>query len=777
MKVVLLAVLLDVVAASAVERNEIADAARRIAAEGIVLLENRDGALPLKAGEQVVLLGVPSYRCIRMGWGSGDMMDHAPVQYDQGLKKAGVRLDADFAKLYGDFVNDPVRRTNVFDRVNLDWGRWTSRFDEPDVSDARFAELAHGKRAEKCIVTIGRGAGESEDLKDIRGSFRLHPQEERLLRLACANFDTVIVLLNGPGVMDVSFMETYPVKALVFTSYLGEVSGDAVADVVTGRVCPSGKTVDTWAKRYRYYPTTDCFGTLDIPYDEWCPTYGLFAGDVEQVRYPFGFGLSYTKFGYGKGRVEPTGAGWTVTVAVTNVGGVAGAEVVQAYIDRAELRSTSKSLCAFAKTRVLQPGESEEVRLAFDREDIARFSHIGDTTNGEAVWQISKGFYSVFAGGSVTGAVFVGALEVKADVIVQNVKRRFDGEDRTVPRAELVKKSEGFVTFDDVVAGKATLEDLVAQFTDEELIAAVNGRILDGEGYAVDGGTGVGGSKQGAVDCEAGEFWSSEKYRIPAVTIADGPSGVRLGNFNDPKEKYNSVCAKMFAWPCATALAQSWNLAAAETMARLVVEDMKTAGIDCWLSPGVNIHRNPLCGRNFEYFSEDPLLSGLMGAAVIRGVQLKADGTPSGRIATVKHFCANNQEFCRGEANSLMLSEKAFREIYLKPFEIAVTRGRPLAVMSSYNKVNDDYAATTYDLLTGVLRDEWGFDGLVMTDWWNAADKVRHPSAGNDVVMPGFRSYYDEMLAALKDGRMKRADVQHAAVNVLKAALLKVSSK
>lgn len=749
--------------------------ARKAAADGIVLLENKESALPLKAGEEIVLAGVTSYYNIRMGWGSGDMMLCNTVQYDVGLERAGVKLDPDFAKLYRDFINDPVRKTNAYERINLDWDKWTTRFEEPDLFGDKFSAFAKGKRAKKCIVTIGRGAGESADLQDAYGSFRLHWQEDMLLKAACENFDTVIVLLNCPGVMDTSFMERYPIKALVFTGYLGEVAGDAVADILTGKVNPSGKTVDTWAKRYRFYPTTDCFGTLDIPYDEWCPNYGLFTGDMEMVRYPFGYGLSYTTFGYSDGRLVSDGDGWKVTIKVTNTGKTAGAEVLQAYIDRSEVRSTSRSLCAFAKTRTLGPGESETVSLAFAPRDVARFFHVGDTTNGEAVWQVSKGFYRVFVGNSAKSTAFTDVIEVKSDIVVQKVKRRFDGQDNAIPRKELVKKAEGFVKLADVVAKKATLEDLVAQFTDEELVAMINGRILDGEGYAVDGGTGVGGMKKGTVECEGGEFWSSEKYGIPAVTCADGPSGVRLGNFNDPVTNYNPICGKMFAWPCGTILAQGWDIAAAEKFGRMIAEDMKDSKIDIWLAPGVNIHRNPLCGRNFEYFSEDPLLAGLMGAYVVRGVQTLADGTPSGCIATVKHFCANNQEFCRGEANSIMMSEKAFREIYLKPFEIAVRVGKPLAIMSSYNKVNDEYCATTYDIMTGVLREEWGFDGLVMTDWWNSADKTRHPAAGNDVVMPGVRGYYNSMLAALKDGRMKRADAQHAAVNVLKSALLKFS--
>ena len=746
--ILLLSALLGVGPVSAAERSEVSACARRIASEGVVLLENKAGALPLKADEPVVLAGVAGYRCFRMGWGSGDMPGRPPVEYDRGLEKAGVRLDADFAKLYRAFVGDPSR-ADVYDRVNRDPRSRTGRFDEPEISETAFAELAEGKRARKCVVAIGRRAGESEDLGDVRGGFRLHLQEERLLRLACAHFDTVIVLLNAPGVMDVSFMDRYPVKALVFTSYLGEVSGDAVADVLTGRVSPSGKTVDTWAKAYRFYPTTDCFGTLDVPYNEWCPTYGLFADDLEQVRYPFGFGLSYTTFAFGPGRLEKGDGGWKVTVPVTNSGRAAGAEVVQAYVDRSEQRSSSRSLCAFARTKVLRPGESEEVALSFDRRDIARFFHTGDTTSGEAVWQVSKGYYTVFAGNSATGAVAVGVFEIRDDVVVQKVRERFDGEDHAQPRSELEKKAEGLVTFGDVVARKATLDDLVAQFTDEELVAVINGRLFE--------------DPSGPIAREEDDCWSGEKYGIPSVAVAYGSSGVRRRDGAD---------GAAFAWPCATALAQTWDLAAAEAMGRWIAEDMKTASVDCWLAPGVNIHRNPLCGRNFERFSEDPLLAGRMGAAVIRGVQLKADGTPSGRLAALRHFCADNQEFCRDEVNSLMLSEKSFREIYLKPFEIAVSCGKPLVVVTGRNRINDEYAATNHDLLTGVLREEWWFDGLVMSASGGAADRLRRPSAGSDAAFPFDRGSCAAMLAALGDGRLKRADVQRAAVNALKAALV-----
>jgi beta-glucosidase len=393
--------------------------------------------------------------------------------------------------------------------------------------------------------------------------------------------------------------------------------------------------------------------------------------------------------------------------------------------------------------------------------DIANYN--GD----EARWEIWGGEILVSDGGSHDDRIAVMAMDdLDEPIVVQKVTNRFRGKSAAPARKELAKPS-AFVKMDDVLAGKATVEDLVAQFTDEELAAVVNGRIFDGEGYAVDGGTGVGGVKKGRVDCEAGETWSSEKYGFGAITMADGPSGVRLGNFGDPREKYNANASAVVSWPCATALAQGWDVAAAERFGRAVASEMALVDIDCWLAPGVNIHRNPLCGRNFEYFSEDPLVAGLMGAAVVKGVQTNTDGTPSGRSATVKHFAVNNQEFERGYENNIV-DEKTLREIYLKPFEIVVRKAHPNMVMSSYSRLNGDYCATTYDLMTGVLREEWGFDGFVMTDWWNSADKLRHAEAGNDLVMPGVRGEYAALVAALKDGKVRRADVQHAAANILK---------
>lgn len=746
--------------------------AERLATEGIVLLKNDASALPLQSGQEVVLLGLPSYFPHRMGWGSGDMLAHEPVSYDKGLEAAGIRLEPTFAAFYRNELAKRLARGD-YDRLNRDWAKWTSRFDEPAFGKDRsfekgFLNFAAGVDPSlTCLVTIGRNSGEAQDLQEAPGSFRLHPEERQLLRAACTYFDKVVVLLNTCGVVDTSFIDELPVKGLVYTSLLGESSGKAVANVLAGRVSPSGKTVDTWAKRYRDYPTTDCFATMEVPYREGSFVgYRHFDNRAIEPRYPFGFGLSYTTFERTPGKATVAGGRVTIPVTVRNTGSHIGAEVMQVYLAR-DGRETRvepvKSLVAFGKTKNLDPSESETLSLAFNFADAAIFDE------ASASWVLPAGRYRVLCGTSSAAADLteVAAYDLKRTV-VSKVANRFrpNAVQPHEPVPELPPSPfDATLMLQDVLAGTASLENLVAQMSDEELVSIVNGRIF-GHGLSMIGGTGVGGVKSGRVPCEAGEFWSSERFGIPALTCADGPSGVRLANFNDPASKYNPIAARLVSWPCATALAQGWNVQAAETFGRMIAEEMAEADIDGWLAPGVNIHRNPLCGRNFEYFSEDPLVAGRMGAAVVRGVQTRADGTPSGRYATVKHFCTNNQEFHRDQELNLV-NEKALREIYLKPFEIAVRESQPLAIMTSYNKLNGQFCSANEDLLTHVLREEWGFKGIVMTDWWTAADKCLHPAAGNDVAMPGVASEWDDLLDGVKSGKVGRGELQRSAVRIL----------
>lgn len=791
-------------------RECVRDFARFAAASGIVLLKNEGQVLPLAKGEEVALLGVTSYYCHRMGWGSGDMMKHVPVQYSEGLEQAGIRLFRPMVELFN-------RKPKDYDRINKDWWKWTSRFDEPlaGVTDEGFAKLCGASRSMKCLVTIGRNSGESADIPPGPGGWMLHGQEERLLKLACANFDDVIVLLNVAGPIDTSWLDKYPVKGVVLTSLLGEVSGLAVADVLTGSVNPSGKLAATWARRYRDYPTTDCFGTMEVPFNE-----GIYVGyryfdsfDVEP-RFPFGYGLSYTTF-----KIEPTGISQnadrpqciTVTTRVSNVGSLDGRLVGQCYVSTpdGENEKPYQSLASFFNIP-LKAGQSVEKCLDVPLDSLASYSE------RSASWVLDAGEYVVRVGDSSRNTSVAGVFVIPEPVVLEKCANRcvppkgdldlISPKNRRRPLEEPAVRSAGRlvvstaalksvdhsadypqaeeltskgrpIAWKDVKEGGRTVEDFVAQLDDVELASVVNGALMDEVGAGVEGGTGVGGSYAGAVSCEASETWSSKKYGVPPMTCADGPSGIRLGNFNDPESKYNPICAQMFHWPCATALAQTWKPEILGYLGWLTRLDMESAGIHGWLAPGLNIQRNPLCGRNFEYFSEDPLIAAVMGGAITEGVESGFDSRKKGGMrthVTIKHFAVNSQEFERGTQNNVV-SERALREIYLRPFELVVKCARPHAVMSSYNKVNGEFAATNSDLLTGILRNEWGFDGVVMTDWWNNADNTRHQKAGNDLIMPGVKEKRDLIARGLADGSINRAEVQRSAVRILK--LVKACTK
>jgi len=749
-----------------VSRAEKVAAARRVAANSIVLLKNEGDLLPLKPGEEVALCGSTSYFCFRMGFGSGDMLSQNPVQYDEGLERAGVKLQPNVAKYYRAHRDELLKIDAVRNCGRVaDWARSIARIPEADRVRGDWHAMAGEPRDVKAIYTIGRLIGEATDVVEAEGGFRLMYEEENMLETLCAWYTNVIVVLNVPGVIDTSFLDRYPIKAVVLAGYLGETSGDALADVLTGRVNPSGKLVDTWAKRYADYSTTDCFGTSEIDYKE-----GVFVGyrhfDTRAVepRWPFGFGLSYAKFEITPGESKVEGTLLTLPVKVTNTGKCAGAEVVQVYLasPSVHLPQPAKKLVAFHRTPVIPRGGSYEHTFRIELKDSASYCV------KDASWVLEPGTYKFLVGDSSRDLAEAGIWRITEPIVTEKVANRFGEKIEYPVRKPLVKGRTG-LKLADVKAGKASVEEFVAQLDEKELVTIVNGRIFD-DGKFLGSGGGIGGTNQGRVSGEAGEFWSSEKYGLPSVNCADGPSGVRLAGQGTDPEKHTPLAKRMVSWPCATAVAQSWDVEAAETFGRLIADDMAVADIDGWLAPGVNIHRNPLCGRNFEYFSEDPYLAGKLGAAVIRGVQTKADGTPSGRFATIKHFATNNQEFNRAyEMNRV--EERALREIYLKPFEIAIKEAKPLAVMSSYNQLNGTFAAEHPDLLTRVLRGEWGFEGLVMTDWNGAGDMNRHPAAGNDVIMPGRADQRQWMYEAIADGRVKVADLQACAVNVVKMAL------
>ncbi|MBQ9703928.1 MAG: glycoside hydrolase family 3 protein [Clostridia bacterium] len=777
-------------------RQEKLDYARRAAADGMVLLKNDNGTLPISLDSKIALFGTTSYRGFRMGWGSGDMMAQRTVQIFEGLKAAGYSVNAEIEKIALDWVD---AHAEEYKGYNREWNKWVYRFNEFDISDDDIANAA--KVSDVAVITIGRCSGEADDLKNEEGFHKLHKEELDLIKRVSSVFSKVVLLLNVCGVIDLTPIEALNIDSIVDVSLCGEQLGNSVADIVSGKVNPSGRLSTTWAKKYEDYPTREGIDTLVVPYNE-----GIYVGyryfDTFGVepRYPFGYGLSYTDFAMKSYDPQIEGPIVDFCVEVENTGKVAGREVVQCYISAPDgkMEKAYQELCAYVKTDVIKPGEKEEVVVSFDLTEMACYCEKC------AKYVLEPGKYVVRVGNSSRNTKVAFIINVEKLVVCSVVSNRlvpeegtlnllskkdatpytYDGEAEEIANAqvleldcdsvepvicekyednmpkELVAKNDGkLYTLEDVENNICDIEDVVAQFSDEELSYMLNGVIYSGS----DANANV-GSMSSKVRGAAGEMWTSDKYKIPTNACADGPSGVRLAMFNTPESDDSDIAKEVVSYPSGTCLANSWDRDAAYMLGVCVRDDLEYTDIEGWLAPGVNIHRNPLNGRNFEYMSEDPLLAGNIGAYITIGVQYDEDGEPTGRYVTIKHFACNNIEYERGLSDS-RASERALREIYLKPFQITVTTSAPLAVMTAYNKINGEFAATNFDLLNGILRGEWGYDGMVMTDWNNAAVPKRHAIAGNDLIMPG--CHRSKILDGLKDGTLPRADAQACAVRIL----------
>lgn len=777
-------------------RQEKLDYARRAAADGMVLLKNDNGTLPISHDSKIALFGTTSYRGFRMGWGSGDMMAQRTVQIFEGLKAAGYSVNAEIEKIALDWVD---AHAEEYKGYNREWNKWVYRFNEFDISDDDIANAA--KVSDVAVITIGRCSGEADDLKNEEGFHKLHKEELDLIKRVSSVFSKVVLLLNVCGVIDLTPIEALNIDSIVDVSLCGEQLGNSVADIVSGKVNPSGRLSTTWAKKYEDYPTREGIDTLVVPYNE-----GIYVGyryfDTFGVepRYPFGYGLSYTDFAMKSYDPQIEGPIVDFCVEVENTGKVAGREVVQCYISAPDgkMEKAYQELCAYVKTDVIKPGEKEEVVVSFDLTEMACYCEKC------AKYVLEPGKYVVRVGNSSRNTKVAFIINVEKLVVCSVVSNRlvpeegtlnllskkdatpytYDGEAEEIANAqvleldcdsvepvicekyednmpkELVAKNDGkLYTLEDVENNICDIEDVVAQFSDEELSYMLNGVIYSGS----DANANV-GSMSSKVRGAAGEMWTSDKYKIPTNACADGPSGVRLAMFNTPESDDSDIAKEVVSYPSGTCLANSWDRDAAYMLGVCVRDDLEYTDIEGWLAPGVNIHRNPLNGRNFEYMSEDPLLAGNIGAYITIGVQYDEDGEPTGRYVTIKHFACNNIEYERGLSDS-RASERALREIYLKPFQITVTTSAPLAVMTAYNKINGEFAATNFDLLNGILRGEWGYDGMVMTDWNNAAVPKRHAIAGNDLIMPG--CHRSKILDGLKDGTLPRADAQACAVRIL----------
>ena len=775
-------------------RQEKMNFARRAAADGMVLLKNDNNALPIGKDNEIALFGIASYKCFRLGWGSGDMMAQRQSQINEALIEVGYKLNAEINAINEKWVEE---HSSEYATLNRNWDEWTFRLNEILVDEKSIENAS--KTTKIAIVTLGRCSGEAADLKNEEGFHKLHSEEINLIKNVSKYFEKTILLLNVCGPLDLCAIDDCDVDAIVDASLGGEMFGYAVADIVSGAVTPSGKLSTTWAYKYEDYPTGEGIDTLEVPYNE-----GIYVGyryfDTFNItpRYPFGFGLSYTSFSNEALEVSIDGQVVDITVKVTNTGNYVGREIIQCYLSAPEkkLEKAYQELCAYAKTDELKPGESCELLLSFDITDMASYDE------ESASFILEDGKYYVRVGNSSRNTKVVASIDVAKTVVCAVAKNRlsvkkelnllsskgiasytYDKEAEEKSTAKVLtfdcesvetivygvtennppklfkRKDDKIYKLDNVVNGEITVEEFVAQFSDDELSKMLNGVIYEGSNANANVG-----SMSTKVRGAAGEMWSSEKYGIPVNACADGPAGVRLSIFGTPVSSDSDLAKAVVSYPSGTCVANSWDLESARRLGECVCDDLILTDIEGWLAPGINIHRNPLNGRNFEYLSEDPLIAGKIAAYVTIGVQYDENADLTGKYTTVKHFACNNIEYERGVSDS-QVTERALREIYLKGFKIAVEESQPLAIMTAYNRINGEFASNSYELLTGILRGEWEYEGMVMTDWNTCAVPVKHISAGNDLIMPG--CHRQKILDGLANGDLKREEAQLCAKRLI----------
>ena len=755
--------------------------ARQATAEGCVLLENEGQALPLREGERVAVFGRMAFHYYKSGLGSGGLVN---TRYVVGILDAlkackEIRLDEKLMGIYEDWI-----RENPFDE-GQGWGRvpWCQK--EMEVTDEM---LGCARDNDVSLVIIGRTAGEDQDNNAGPGSYCLTETEEDMIRRVCQASKRTVVVLNVGNIIDMSWVKKYHPQAVLYAWQGGQEGGNGVADVLTGKVCACGKLTDTIAERIEDYPSTENFGD---PFKNYYKEdiyvgyryFETFAKD--KVLYPFGYGLSYTGFGIKAEILKNTEEELTVAAEVVNTGAVKGKEVVQVYakVPQGKLGNPARRLIGFAKTGELKPGEKEEVVIAIPKYDLTSYDDSG-VTGHKSCYVLEEGTYEIFVGSDVRSAESAGCYEEKFRVVEKLQEayapvekfsrmkavlmpdgsyqavteevpvRTVDPQERrkqNLPETLAYTGDKGYKLVD-VLDGKVSMENFVAQIREEDLIA-----MFRGEGMCSPKVT------PGTAAAFGGVTESMKALGIPVGCCADGPSGIRM-----------DCGTKAFSLPNGTALGCTFNTELVGDLYEMTGKELRLNKIDSLLGPGMNIHRNPLNGRNFEYISEDPLLTGRICA-----VQVKAMAK-SGIGSTIKHFCGNNQDVGRSTSDSVM-SERCLREIYLKGFEMAVREGGARSVMTTYGSVNGLWTAGSYDLCTTILRKEWGFEGIVMTDWWAKSNYEGHQAevsvkapmvaAQNDIYMvvsdAKANPEKDDVEEMLHAGKLTLGELQRNVANIL----------
>ena len=777
--------------------------ARRMAAEGMVLLKN-NGALPLSGG-RAALYGAGVRHTSFGGTGSGDTHPRRRVTAEEGFLAGGWTVctglwlddyDERMAAARGRWQREVAGLIRGVPLTRQSEVAWQHPFVPPEGREIAAEDAAEGVGT--AVYVLMRQAGESADRAPEGGSYYISGAELGHLRALKALYPKVVLVINSGAPIDMGFDDELGLDAVLYASQGGMEMGSALFDVLTGLSEPGGRLTDSWAERLADFPPR-FGGEREVEYREgiymgyrWFDSFGI------EPRWPFGFGLGYTTFAIECLGAEAAGTEVRVRAHVTNTGARAGREVAQLYLSApgGALRREYQSLAAFAKTPPLAPGEGCGLTLAFDLREHAAYDE------GRSAFVLEPGDYLLRLGRDSRSTSVAACVHLDGEAVTERCQRlcapRCPLEELAPPERAPGSPPPGVPRLDIAAGGIAALthdysepplyrsarvDAAAAQLSDLELAELITGSTYTPPFHAtVFGSCGRTSAillKKGARDLIMADGPQGlnlkrasqlEPYTLPAIPHAlDGSRAVRLlrgvlGALSSRKTYYQFTTA----WPCASCVAQSWDISLAEEQGRAVSAEMEEYGVDFYLAPAMNLHRQVLCGRNFEYFSEDPLLSGEMAAAVCRGVQSRP-----GRYAVIKHFACNNTETERTRSDS-RLGERALRELYLKGFRIAIRRGGAKALMSSYNLINGVYAPNDRELLTGILRCEWGFEGLVMTDWFATGhDGSRHElccMAGNDLVMPGTPAAVWDICRALRSGRISRLAAEAAARRVLRFA-------
>lgn len=752
--------------------------AAQVVSEGIVMLKNEHQALPLKPHEEIALFGRIQFHYYKSGTGSGGMVNVSKVtNIVDGLQESGIKLNQELLDVYHKWDNE-----NPFD-LGDGWGKepWSQK--EMPLEDSLAACAA--KRCQTAIAVIGRTAGEEQDNSLTEGSFLLSSDEKQMLTTVRRHFSKMIVLLNVGNIIDMNELLEIAPDAILYVWQGGMTGGTGTADVLTGKISPCGKLTDTIAKHVEDYPSAPYFGD---------PVRNFYSEDIyvgyryfetfapDKVLYPFGFGLSYTTFQIKTNDITELSNKWDFIITVTNTGSCSGKEVVQIYCEapQGKLGKPVRVLCGYEKTNTLSPGESQTVTISVSKTQTASYDDSGISGHAHC-FILEEGDYHFYVGTDVRHAKKTYTCTQNGTLVISSHQQALapveaferikpvlstDGYepqmeavplsevDETKRRLENLPKEIPFtgdrgIRLCDVRKGTHTMEEFIAQMTDYDLACVIRGEGMNSPRVTAGTASAFGGVSQ-----------ELEALGVPCGCCDDGPSGMRL-----------DCGTKAFSLPNGTMMACTFNRTLLTELFALTGLEMIANKVDCLLGPGMNIHRHPLNGRNFEYFSEDPYLTGTIASAQLHGLH------QSGVTGTIKHFCGNNQETNRHDTNGV-ISERALREIYLKGFEIAVKEGHADSVMTTYGPINGVWTAGSFDLTTQILRNDWGFTGFTMTDWWaninrrgQAVDKSDFAAmaiAQNDVYMVcaiGAEND-DNILASLENGTLQRSELQRNAANI-----------